>query len=207
MPLSPEEVQRQEFDQSKHGYDRDQVRRFLNTVASDYRSALAESNYEAVGDEVGKILQTVNDSAAALRAKAASEAEEILAQAASEASKVRQGAQSDADRLRSEAEAETQALRERTDQQVRVLVTEAEQRVVELEAKVRKETEDRIREADKRVDSLKQAERDLIGRLDRAREMLESVTAPLRDDSDDTTPATESVALETGEESEPATAP
>ena len=206
MPLSPDEVQSQEFAQAKQGYDKNQVRSFLNTVAEDYRAALRLGNYEAVGEEVGKILQTVNDSAAALRAKATAEAEDIMAQAEAASTEMRETASAEAAKLKNQAEVETKALRDHTDQQVKNLVAEAEQRVVEMEAKVRKETEERIRVTDQRVEELRAVERDLRGRLDRAREMLESVTERLGDgsSSNGSAPETEAVALETGEESEPA---
>ena len=200
MPLSPDEINSKEFDQGMRGYDRDQVRAFLNTVASDYRAALRLGNYEAVGEEVGRILQTVNDSAAALRSKATSEAEEILAAAEAQAKQTRDAAQEDAAKLKSRAEVEAQALRDNTNQQVKELVEEAERKVVEMDAQVRKETEDRIRAADQRVETLRQAERDLRGRLERAREMLTSIEAQLDDGADGGTPPTESVPLEEAEE-------
>lgn len=190
MPLSPDEIQRKEFDQGMRGYDKDQVRAFLNEVAADYRAALRLGNYEAVGEEVGRILQTVNDSAAALRSKATSEAEEILARAEADARQLKDGAQEDATKLRNQAEVEARGLREHTDQQVKELVDEAEKRV-----------QDMIREADQRVETLRQAERDLRGRLDRAREMLTSISDQL--DATQDSPETESVALE--QEGEPAT--
>ena len=200
MPLSPDEIQRKEFDQRTRGYDKDEVRAFLSQVAEDYRAALRLGNYEAVGEEVGRILQTVNDSAAALRTKATSEAEEIMAKAEAEARQLRDGAQEEAAKLRSQAEVEAQGLREHTNQQVKELVEEAERRVVELEANVRKETEDKIREADQRVETLRQAERDLRGRLDRARDMLSSITDQLDTPGAGATPATEAVALDETEE-------
>ncbi|MBW3594656.1 MAG: DivIVA domain-containing protein, partial [Actinobacteria bacterium] len=197
MPLSPDEIQTKEFEQAMRGYDKDQVRAFLNTVASDYRAALRLGNYEAVGEEVGRILQTVNDSAAALRQKATTEAEEILSQAEAEAKSMRDSASDDAAKLKNQAEVEAQGLREHTNQQVKELTEEAERRVVELEAQVRKDTEDRIREANERVESLRQAERDLRGRLDRARDMLAAITGELDEPSGTTTaaPETEAVSL------------
>lgn len=209
MPLSPDEIQNKEFDQAMRGYEKEQVRAFLNTVSSDYRAALRLGNYEAVGEEVGRILQTVNDSAAALRQKATSEAEEILSQAEAEAKSMRDSAAGDAAKLKNQAEVEAQGLRDHTNQQVKELTQEAERRVVELEAQVRKETEERIREADQRVEMLRQAERDLRGRLDRAKEMLASITDQLDESSGDRAPApeTESVSLPASdEESEPAKA-
>ena len=200
MPLSPDEIQRKEFDQGMRGYDKDQVRAFLSQVAEDYRAALRLGNYEAVGEEVGRILQTVNDSAAALRTKATAEAEEIMAKAEADARQLRDGAQDEAAKLKSQAEIEAQALRDHTDQQVKELVEEAERRVVELEANVRKETEDKIREADQRVETLRQAERDLRGRLERARDMLSSITEQLDASEGGNTPATEAVALDGTEE-------
>ena len=190
MPVSPDDIERKEFDQGMRGYDKDQVRAFLNEVAADYRAALRLGNYEAVGEEVGRILQTVNDSAAALRSKATSEAEEILARAEADARQLKDGAQEDATKLRNQAEVEARGLREHTDQQVKELVDEAEKRV-----------QDMIREADQRVETLRQAERDLRGRLDRAREMLTSISDQL--DATQDSPETESVALE--QEGEPAT--
>lgn len=200
MPLSPDEIQRKEFEQGMRGYDKDQVRAFLSQVAEDYRAALRLGNYEAVGEEVGRILQTVNDSAAALRTKATSEAEEIMRKAEAEARQLRDGAQDEAAKLKSQAEVEAQGLREHTNQQVKELVEEAERRVVELEANVRKETEDKIREADQRVETLRQAERDLRGRLDRARDMLSSITDQLDTSNAGSAPATEAVALDETEE-------
>ncbi len=185
MPISPDEIQTKEFDRGTRGYDKDQVRAFLDSVASDYRAALRLGNYEAVGEEVGRILQTVNDSASALRSKATSEAEEIMANAEGEAAKVK-----------SQAEVEAQGLRDHTNQQIKELIEEAERRVVEMDAKVRKETEARIRAADQRVETLRQAERDLRGRLERAREMLTSI----EDQLDSGAPETESVPLEGAEE-------
>jgi len=180
VPVSPDEILRKEFDQAMRGYDKDQVRAFLNSVAADYRAALKLGNYEAVGEEVGRILQTVNDSASALRQKATSEAEEILTKAEAESRDIRQAAQAEADNLRGQVQVEAQGLREHTDQQVRELIETAEKQVVELEAKVRKETEDKIREADARVQDLRDAEAELMDRLEQARKKVESVAKSLK---------------------------
>jgi len=205
LPLSPDDIQNKEFDQAMRGYEKEQVRAFLNTVASDYRSALRLGNYEAVGEEVGRILQTVNDSAAALRKKATAEAEEILNQAEAEARSMRHSATEEAAKLKNQAEVEARGLRDHTNQQVKELAQDAERRVVELEAQVRKETEERIREADQRVETLRQAERDLRGRLDRAKEMLGSITDQLDEPESAVAPPTESVPLPAAdEEAEPA---
>lgn len=208
MPLSPDEIQNQEFEQAMRGYEKEQVRAFLNTVASDYRAALRLGNYEAVGEEVGRILQTVNDSAAALRKKATSEADEILAQAEAAAKSMRDTAAEDAAKLKNQAEVEAQGLRDHTAQQMKELTQDAERRVVELEAQVRKDTEERMREADQRVEVLRQAERDLRGRLDRAKEMLASITDQLDDGAGGRgAPETEAVSLPSSEEeAEPAKA-
>ena len=206
MPLHPDEIQNKEFDQAMRGYDKDQVRAFLETVASEHRDLQQAGNYEAVGAEVGRILQTVNDSAAALRAKADAEAEEILSKAETEAREMRDGAQGEVTKLKEAAEAEAQRLRDEANREVKELVQNAQRRAEELEATVRRETEEQTRDANQRLDTLRQAERDLRGRLDRAKAMLSSITDQLDEGirGSNGSPPTESVALQ--DEGEPAKA-
>jgi len=50
VPLSPDEIASKEFSEAASGYDKDEVRSFLNAVASAYRDASGSGATEEGGD-------------------------------------------------------------------------------------------------------------------------------------------------------------
>ncbi len=108
MAIAPEEIADQAFQVGLRGYDRDQVRKFLNLVADDYRTLWEKSEgpqnalsapdatagpstvatgqaspdvWAQMGDEVAKILQGASKQAAAVKRKAHREAADVKAEA------------------------------------------------------------------------------------------------------------------------------
>lgn len=127
MSLTSEEIAGKEFLVGLRGYDKDEVRAFLRTVASAFDQTSADAagapaqqsapeaqpapaaagggEWSSLGDEIAAVLRTAHEQAAALKAATASEVASL-----------RSRAEQDAAHTRAEAEAEAQAARAAAEQ-------------------------------------------------------------------------------------------
>src|SRR6266542_1615189 len=124
----PDHVRTKEFAQVRRGYDPDQVRRFLQTVAAwmdDLETDLAEARaaatspegarqpehraepredlYAALGVRVAEVLRTAEGIAEQVTRETEETAQRLLEEARTEAIRLRHRAQEEADRVREEA--------------------------------------------------------------------------------------------------------
>ena len=167
MPFTPEEIDSKEFLITLRGYDKDEVKAFLKAVASDYRSALESATpapvetggnaYEALGKDIGQVLQVAKQSADQLKRKA----------------------EEDATALRRRAEEEANTLREAASNAARRLTEEAERHAVQVRAEAERDASERTTEANRRVEKLQSAESKLRQRLYALEMMLQSMRQEL----------------------------
>ena len=152
MPFSPEEIQKKEFLLTLRGYDKEEVRAFLEAVASDYRSLkdaaaardeVPENAYEAIGREVGTVIQVAKESATQMKRKAEQEAAELRMRADQEAARIREAATNASKRLREEAD----------------------QYAIEVRAGAEKEAADKIRDSHRKLEKLQSTEAKVRQRL------------------------------------------
>lgn len=166
MPFTPEEIDSKEFLITLRGYDKDEVKAFLKAVAADYRAALDSSAppaepsgnaYEALGKDIGQVLQVAKQSADQLKRKAEEEATS----------------------MRRRAEEEANTLREAASNAARRLTEEAERHAVQVRAEAERDAAERTVDASRRVDKLQSAESKLRQRLYALEMMLQSMRQEL----------------------------
>lgn len=171
MPFTPEEIDSKEFLITLRGYDKDEVKAFLKAVAADFRAALdsaptpteAPGNaYEALGKDIGNVLQVAKQSADQLKKKAEEEATG----------------------MRRRAEEEANTLREAASNAARRLTEEAERHSVQVRAEAERDSAERTTDASRRVDKLQSAESKLRQRLYALEMMLQSMRQELETDDD-----------------------
>ena len=168
MPFTPEEIDSKEFLITLRGYDKDEVKAFLKAVAADYRAALssatsveAPSNaFEALGKDIGQVLQTAKQSADQLKRKA----------------------EEDATAMRRRAEEEAANLREAASNAARRLTEEAERHSVQVRAEAERDASQMTTGATRRVEKLQSAESKLRQRLYALEMMLQSMRQELEGD-------------------------
>jgi DivIVA domain-containing protein len=93
--FSPEEVEKATFSVVESGYDKDEVEVFLHSVAQDMAALLSHRSarpYEALGREMGALMQHAQDAAARVRKEADTEAATVLQEAHKTAKKAREEA-------------------------------------------------------------------------------------------------------------------
>ena len=166
MPFTPEEIDSKEFLITLRGYDKDEVKAFLKAVAADFRAALdsaappveAPGNaYEALGKDIGQVLQVAKQSADQLKKRAEEEATS----------------------MRRRAEEEANTLREAASNAARRLTEEAERHSVQVRAEAERDASGRTTEAVRRVEKLQSAESKLRQRLYALEMMLQSMRQEL----------------------------
>src|SRR4051812_30731841 len=104
MTLTSEEIATKEFLVGLRGYDKDEVRAFLVTVAREFVTAgapqaadaptgdpapEAAGNWANLGDEIAAVLRTAHDQAAALKGEAEADATRIRSEAEADAARIR----------------------------------------------------------------------------------------------------------------------
>lgn len=119
MPLAPKDIESKEFSVALRGYEKEEVEAFLRAIAADYRAALGEGNYEAIGSEIGQILQSASDSVSAMKARTDAEIAARLKEAEADAATIRSAAKKEAADLnkqvaglRRQIEAEIEAVKD-----------------------------------------------------------------------------------------------
>lgn len=160
MDVTPEDLERAEFDTADGGFDPDAVRELLRKAAARMR-ALEREGVKSVSDSVSAVLE-----------QAVKSGEELVASATNDADAVRAAAETDAERIANDAAAVAaksiadgeKAVAERleaADQQVEGILAAAERSARERSTQV-------INEAQQRLDRLLAAERDVHDRLQAA---------------------------------------
>ena len=112
MPLSPQEIAEREFFPSKDGYDKEEVRAFLNVMARDQSELLdriqsltaGPEDLAEIGTQVSDVLGNAGSMAERLVRAAEAKASEIRSQAEEEADMLRTATADSTDRLKEEAE-------------------------------------------------------------------------------------------------------
>ena len=166
VPFSPEEIQTKEFLLTLRGYDKEEVRAFLQSVASDYATLkkaadasdeVPDNAYEMIGREVGTVIQVAKDSAREMKRKAEEDATQARMRADQEAARIREAAQNAATRLRDEAD----------------------QYATEIRASAEKEAADKIRESHKKLERLQSTEAKVRQRLYSLEAMIQNLRQEL----------------------------
>jgi DivIVA domain-containing protein len=148
VPFSPEEIEKKDFLLTLRGYDKEEVRAFLESVAADYATLteaardkeVPSSAYEDIGREVSTVIQAAKESSAEMRRQAEAAAHELRARAEREATRIRESATQAAERLHAEADRYAVETRAATDRETAGQIEASRSRLERLqstEAKVR----------------------------------------------------------------------
>jgi DivIVA domain-containing protein len=152
VPFEPEEIENKEFLAALRGYDRDEVRAFLQDIADDYRALMdmlqqrqpapspIKDPYDALGAELGQILKVARESGEKLRKKAEAETSTVVARAEQEAKAIRDSVEKAARKQREDADRYARETRSRADREAADKTTRASASVDQLreaEAKLR----------------------------------------------------------------------
>jgi DivIVA domain-containing protein len=180
--FSPDDITQQTFRTSFRGFDPNDVRSYLESLAAavaglvrerdQMASKLAElgerdlkTEFESIGREVSAVLEAARDAADQLRQRAASDATRWRSEAVAEAEQELRRARADAERLRGDAwataddllrqvVAEAERIEARTEKERLRMVGEAEREAHRVVAAGRREAEDMIRTAKVESDRL-----------------------------------------------------
>ncbi len=170
MPFEPEEIENKEFLSALRGYDRDEVRGFLQDVADDYRALLdmlkqrqqsmpsVKDPYDVVGVELGQILKVARESGDRLRKKAEAEAGSLVGKSEQEAKSIRDSADKAARKQREEADRYARQVRAAADREAADKTSRAAATVEQL-----REAEAKLRERLRSMESIIRAVRDELG--------------------------------------------
>ena len=172
MPFTAEEIENKEFLITLRGYDKDEVKAFLRAVAADFKAAsdspvpvgVAETGgggnaFEALGADIGHVLQVAKQSADTLKSKA----------------------EGDAAAMRKRAEEEAKSLRDAASNAARRLTEEAERHAVQVRATAEREADERTRDSQRRVERLQSVESKLRQRLYALEMMLQTMRQELEE--------------------------
>jgi DivIVA domain-containing protein len=171
--LTPEHIRRREFVTTRRGYDPNQVRDYLEQLATqvqDMAAMVQEARLEAesalqaqaswvdpydrLARRVSDLLRSADQEAARIRREAGEESDRVLREARAEADRVRLDAQTRAEEARAEAERHLRRARERADRTIAGLSTRRDELVQQLSQMqervigVAKELEDTIERRD-----------------------------------------------------------
>ena len=187
MPLTPEEVEQQEFLVALRGYDKDEVHAFLRRLAADYRESLFRAQaadgdpFSALGDHVATMMRTAVEAASELRNRVEEETATLREDTDRDVANLRNEAEQD----RQEAAAILEAARVEADQIRRAAEDEASnlrRRAEDEAAHVRRAADE---EGTRRVDGVIDEATRRYGRLDEAErqvsEQFEAMEALLRE--------------------------
>lgn len=188
--ITPEGLENQTFTTKLRGYDPDEVHAFLAEVALMMRDhkKQADRAYQAVGEEMGEMLQEARDRADAMIAAAEAQAAEKLAQADAAAAAARASGDEDAARTRADAEQSAAETRRSAEEDATRVRAEATNVAEETRTAAQRVAEERIARAAERVRVLVTQENEARERIAALRTALVDVSERLheleRDDSD-----------------------
>ena len=180
--LTPEELESISFPTSYlGGYDRDEVDRFMSTLANDMRESqrgAAERPFEHLGEEMGGLLQHARDTA-----------DRMIQEAEAEARRLREEAEEEARRTREAAAAHALSTKEGSENTARRTIEDANQRARELREQAEREAHDLVEATAARVRKLEETEADMRERIRVLRlhlvsisDQLQEVAAPAQSD-------------------------
>jgi DivIVA domain-containing protein len=160
VDVTPEELERAEFDTADEGFDPEAVRELLRKAAARMR-ALEREGVKSVSESVSAVLD-----------QAVKSGEELVASATKDADAVRAAAEADAERIAGDAAAVAAKSIADGEKTAAERIEEAEKHVEEILATAEKNARERstqvINEAQQRLDRLLAAERDVHDRLQAA---------------------------------------
>src|SRR5215218_2163423 len=199
-PTSPASVAEAGFSTSRRGFNPDEVRAFLTSVASELgrlkererqleaelRAARAASTGRAelddetvanmLGEETLRVLQTARESASQIKVRAEDSAARAMREAHDEATRVRQDAEVEAARHRQEAQSDAEAEVAHAKQQGREMVSEARA----YRERVLADLERRTKLARQHIEELANGRDRLLQVFERARLVAVDVTSDLQ---------------------------
>ena len=139
--LSAKDIERAEFSTSLRGYDRDEVEAFLRTVADEHR-------------RLSEDLDSSRSSAEKPYHKLGAEMGVLLQNAKDAADQITKKAEEDAKQARQEAKQQATAIKEK-----------AQREAAEIKQAAQYDASERVKDAERRVDELMEAQRDARQRL------------------------------------------
>jgi DivIVA domain-containing protein len=222
--LSPDDIEKTTFHSTSDGYDKVEVEVFLGAVATDMHALQRELEsarlsahrpLEALGREMGALMQHAHDAAERVKKSAETEAATTLQRAHRDATKLRQDAEQLKKRYetetlvaRDEAMATVDRLREQADQQRRLaeaessimhqeawrsvkrIQEEAKRKAQEILVKADSEASARTAESERRLRKLQEVETRLRRRIEflstKLQAMTEQVKQTLAEEQDST---------------------
>ncbi len=159
MSLTPEQIAEKDFLVAMRGYDKEEVRYFLRTVAAAFRSAAqpaepeeivgpdsaaepatapapasSDTDWTNLGEEIAAVLRTAHEQASGLRTDAQNEVTNLRQEANDEVTSLRQEANDEAAETRSAADAHAEQTRSAADAHAEQTRAEAEQTSTEAAA-------------------------------------------------------------------------
>ena len=175
MALTPDEIAGKEFLVGLRGYDKDEVRSFLVTIAEQLRTdvpaepvapaAPVGPDWSQLGTEVAAVLRTAHEQAAGLRAQAEAEVAAVRQAGTDDAAAARREAEAYGEARRVEAEADREEAR-------RILATAQDEAlgvVADAQQRAERMLESTERKARERAAQAIAAARDELDRLRGAR--------------------------------------
>ncbi len=152
--VTPEQIRRREFVTTRRGYDVEQVRDYLDQLATQVdqmetllRSAQLQAGaaeraqseprkdpYQQLADRYAEVLRTTDRETDRIRREARDEADRLLREARADADRIRLDAQSRAEQAREEAERALREARSRADRTISGLATRRDALVEQLAA-------------------------------------------------------------------------
>ena len=190
--ITPEELENRTFTTKMRGYDPEEVDSLLAAVADQMRGlrVSADRAYQAVGEEMGELLQGARDRADTMVAEAERQASETVAQAQAQAEKELSEARAEAERLRSEAQQEAAEMRSRAeadaaetrssaDEDAARVRLDADETAAETRLAAERDADRRINAADERVRRLEEKESNARERIALLRGELLRLTSDL----------------------------
>jgi len=199
-PTSPASVAEAGFSTSRRGFNADEVRAFLTSVAAELgrlkererqleaelRAARAASTGRAelddetvasmLGEETLRVLQTARESASQIKVRAEENAARVMREAHDDANRVRQESEVEAARHRQEAQSDAEAEVAHAKQQGREMVSEARA----YRERVLADLERRTKLARQHIDELANGRDRLLQVFERARLVAVDITSELQ---------------------------
>lgn len=215
--LSSNQIRSAQFRSAIRGVDRVEVEAFLNAVADrideletahqtlsaqigETTSRDLESEFDAVGREVGGILQAAREASDAMRDRASQDAAKWRTEAVAESEEARRDAATDAEAMRRDAwttgtellqqsEVEATEFREQSERDVLTTMGEAEREAHRLTSGARREAEDLLRgatmDAEKTISDAAKRRDDLIDQANRQASAAQERTRALEQRRDE----------------------
>jgi DivIVA domain-containing protein len=140
MSIQPDDVAQQDFIVAPEGYDREEVRNFLEIIANEHRALRQQieelrqqlSEEGAVGPEVALVLESAKGAAEEAVRLASKEAEELRGRAEDDAERLRRATIEASDRVRDEADTYAFETRAEADREARRRVDETNAQIETL---------------------------------------------------------------------------